>query len=229
MRLKRMLQSGLLLYFSLWAVVSIADLPVFDFASWYELANSVNELMTQSEYLKKQLDALKQLENGQFQWSNAQGLIEQLGQITNQSNGLSYNAANVNMQFQALFPGYKVPQDFNQQYQKIVEATLQTMNNTLQAIGSNAYDFQSENSRLQFLQAQAQSAVGQTQAIQAASQIASEQVSQLQLLRQTIAAQTNAQAAYYAAQMQKETTAKAVQDQLIDNGKKGPLPPLVSN
>ena len=99
-----------------------------------------------------------------------------------------------------------------------MNTTQNTLNGVLQSLGSSANDFQNENTRLSFLQNQAQSATGQTEAIQAASQIASEQVSQLQLLRQTIIAQTNAQATYYAAQMQQQASSQAELSQVINNG-----------
>jgi len=43
----------------------------------------------------------------------------------------------------------------------------------------------------------------------------------LQLLRQTVIAQTNAQNTYYAAQIQKEASAKQAFDDLVDNAKTG--------
>lgn len=96
--------------------------------------------------------------------------------------------------------------------------TLNTLNSVLQSMGTNAQDFQNENARLAFLQRQSQSAKGQTQAIQASSQIASEMVSQTQLLRQTVIAQTNAQTAYYATQVQNDASAKAELEHVIQSG-----------
>ncbi len=79
----------------------------------------------------------------------------------------------------------------------------------MQSLSLHAQHFQDENNRLSFLQQQAQNAQGQTQAIQASTQIASEMVSQQQLLRQTVMAQSNAQTAYYANQLQNEASSRA--------------------
>jgi P-type conjugative transfer protein TrbJ len=185
-----------------------------------ELAQSEQQLMV----LKQQLDALKQLNPSQYQWSNAQGVINNLGNVISQANGIAYSGQNLQAQFQKNFPGYQAPDNYSQQYQQIVSTTLNTLNGVLQSVGSSAQDFQNENSRLAFLQQQAQSAIGQTQAIQASAQIASEQVSQLQLLRQTLMAQINAQTTYYAGQVQKEASANAELDQLIGDGNKKSVP-----
>lgn len=189
-----------------------ATMPVIDIGA-------ITQLGIQVGYLRQQLDALKQLTPGQYQWSNAQNLINQLGDAVQRANTLAYSAQNVDAQFRQYFPGYQAPTDYGQQYQHITRTQLDTLNQILQAMGSSAQDFQNENARLTFLQHQAQSAVGQTQAIQAAAQIASEQVSQTQLLRQTMIAQTNAQTAYYAGQVQKEASSRAELEKIAANGK----------
>jgi P-type conjugative transfer protein TrbJ len=179
---------------------------VFDPTVFAKLAEEMLVMQEQLDDLNKELKALS---GGQYQWSNAQTLINQLGSTINQSNAIAYSAADVNNKFQSIYPGYKAPDNYSQSYQQVVQSTMQTLNNVLQAMGTSAQDFQNENNRLQFLQSQSQSAQGQMQAIQAASQIASEQVSQLQLLRQTLMAQANSQTAYYAAQMQKDASEEA--------------------
>ena len=68
------------------------------------------------------------------------------------------------------------------------------------------------------MQHQAQSAQGQTQAIQASNQISSELVSQLQLLRQTVMAQTHAQTAYYATLVQQDASSRAEFEHLMQSG-----------
>lgn len=190
-------------------------MPVIDVASLIQLGNQLVQLKQQTQYIKQQLDILK---DSQYQWSNAQGLINNLGAIVNQTNGLAYSAANLHQKFQQAYPGYQAPQNFNQQYKNNVNTTLDTLNGVLQTIGANAKDFQSENTRLQFLQRQSQHAQSQTQAIQASSQIASELVSQIQLLRQTMIAQTNAQTVYYATQIQNEASSRAELASIINAG-----------
>lgn len=190
-----------------------------------ELQNWSQQLSKMDEQASSLKLALSGLQGGQYQWSNAEQLINQLGNLVQETHGLAYNAQNVDGQFKTLFPGYQAPQNYAAQYQSVMNTTNNTLNGILQSLGSNANDFQDENKRLAFLQAQAQNAGGQTQAIQASAQIASEEVSQLQLLRQTLVAQTNAQTVYYAAQVQKEASAQAEFNQVLSNGttQLGPL------
>lgn len=175
----------------------------------------VAKLTQQIRYLEQEL---KTLANAPYQWNTVQNTINELGHAINQANTLAYNAQNLDTQFKKTYPGYQSPKNYVEQYQQIVNTTVNTLNGVLNSLGTNAKDFQQENTRLAFLQSQAQNVVGQTQAIQAASQIALEQVSQMQLLRQTLMAQTNAQTAYYVAQTQKEASAKAELEQVVQTG-----------
>lgn len=192
-----------------------AMMPVIDAAAITQLVNELEQLQQQTTLIKIELT---QLSNGQYQWSNAQGLINNLAGIINKTNTLSYSAANIDQQFRAAYPGYQAPRNFSQEYQNNTNMSLNTLNGILQSVGASANDFTNENARLSFLQQQAQSSKGELQAIQASSQIASEEVSQMQLLRQIMAAQTNAQTVYYSTQLQKEASAHAELSQVIAAG-----------
>jgi len=179
------------------------------------LGKELDNLIQQVAYTKQELERLDS-----NNWNTAQSTITQLGNQINQSNTLAYSAGNIDSNFRKVFPGYQTNTgtSYTDQYHNIVDTTQNTLNSILQAMGSSAADFENENSRMQLLQTQSQNAVGQTQAIQAASQIASTQVEQLQLIRQTMIAQTNAQTAYYAAQTQKEANStKAIDTMLKDS------------
>ena len=201
---------------------AFAQLAVFDAASFAKLVAQYNQMVAQAQILQQQATYLHQelttLNSGQYQWSNAQSLINQLGGLVNQSNSLSYNAQNISGQFTAQFPGYQAPQNFNQQYSQNVNTTMNTLNGDLQSVGMSSQDFTNENSRLSFLQNQVTSAQGQTQAIQASAQISSEMVTQLQLLRQVLMTQTNAQTAYFAEQLQNQASSQAQFNQIINAG-----------
>jgi P-type conjugative transfer protein TrbJ len=191
---------------------------VFDPSVFARLGEEALQLKNQLDVLKQQLSAIKQLNPHQYQWSNAQGLINQLGNLIEASNGLSYSARDLDTKFKESFPGYKAPTNFGADYEKLTNRTLNTLNGVLRVMGRSAADFQTENARLAFLQSQEKSAIGQTQAIQAASQIASEQVSQLQLLRQTIMAQTTAESTYFASQIQQEASSQAELTKIVQAG-----------
>jgi P-type conjugative transfer protein TrbJ len=213
--MKNTLQKITFLLTILLSLTSYADMPVIDFSALIQLGDQLEQLREQTKYIQQQL---QNLTSGQYKWSNAQGIINNLGSIVNKTNTIAYNASNLNQKFQKSFPGYEVSSNFKELYKNNINMTQNTLNAVLQSMGANAKNFQSENERLSFLQRQSQNARGQTQAIQAGSQIASEMVSQIQMLRQTIIAQTNAQTAFYATQLQTQASARAELERIISNG-----------
>jgi len=190
-------------------------MPVIDIGAIAQLIKQLDVLKEQATNIKAEL---AQLEDNQYRWSENQKLVNELGSIVQQTNGIAYNASNLNQQFQEAYPGYKAPQNYQEQYKNNINTTLNTLNGILQSEGMNANDFQNENIRLAFLQSQVKSAKGQTQAIQASAEIASEMITQIQLLRQTVIAQSNAQTTYYATKLQNEASAKAELDEVIQSG-----------
>jgi P-type conjugative transfer protein TrbJ len=192
-----------------------AAIPVVDFAALAQLAHQLDQMREQTRYIE---NSLRQLSNTQYDWSNAQQLINKLGKIVDETDGIAYTAQNFDQIFRKAYPGYQAPNDYNAEYKHTHEKTMQTLNGNLKALNLNARDFENENTRLQFLQKQAQNAKGQTQAIQASSQIASEMVSQIQLLRQTVIAQTHAQDVYYASQLQNDASLHAAVEKLVKSG-----------
>jgi P-type conjugative transfer protein TrbJ len=192
-----------------------AELPVIDFSALIQLRYQVEQLTEQTKYVRMEL---QQLDDAQYQWSDVRVLINHLAAIIQQMHGIAYNAANINQQFQQTYPGYQAAQDFSQQYKNNTNTTLNTLNGVLQSVGSSAQNFQNESIHLAYLQQQVQSAAGQTQAIQASTQIVAEIAAQLQLLRQAVIAQTNAQTAYYALQVQHAASSKAELEKIIRAG-----------
>lgn len=209
------------IYFSILLIFfyhAATAMVVFDPSVFSRMGQELYEMQKQGETIKRQLDALKQLNGDQYQWSNMQNLLNQLGGLVKKSNSIAYSAENIESDFKKSYPGYHAPDNFQQSYQDNVSKSLDTMNGALQSLGANAHDFQNENARLSFLQHQVQGAKGQTQAIQASAQIASELVSQTQLLRQAVIAQSNAQTAYYATQVQNEAFARSDLEKVIHAG-----------
>jgi len=182
----------------------------------------IQSLMAQLDVLNDQSNilntAIEKLPSGSYNWSNTSKLIQELDNILSQSNALSYTAENVDQQFKNLFPGYISVNNYNEEYQHITESALDTLQNVLHDFNASANDFANETTLLKDLQNYSAAAAGQTQAIQVANQIASEQVSQLQLLRQALMTQANAQAVYYAQQIQNKASALAEFSELIDSG-----------
>ncbi len=195
--------------------VVYAMLPVIDVAAIAQLGNQLTQLKIQTQSIQQTLQTLS---GDQYQWSQVQPLLNQLGDIMQKTHGLSFKAEQIDAAFKQSYPGYQPPVNFSEQYKNNVNTAQNTFNGVLQSLGMSAAHFQDENKRLAFLQRQAQRAQGQTQAIQASSQISSELVSQLQLLRQTVMAQTQAQTAYYATVVQQEASSQAEFERLMQSG-----------
>lgn len=191
---------------------------VYDPAAVSKLVEELADMEQELNYLKQQLKSVETINPNDYDWSNVQNLINQLGETVNQNNALAYSAQDIGTQFQKDYPGYQPPTNYTEQYQTWVNTSIATLNGSLQSLGMNANDFTDETNRMEALKQQSQSSVGQTQAIQVANQIAAEQVSQVQLLRQTVTSQANAQAVYYAQQVQQEASGQAELKTIIDAG-----------
>lgn len=215
---------------------AFAMYPVIDAAAVAKLASEIQqlsqiytqlgELTTHTKLLNQEL---AQLTNSN--WDTAQEKINELGGVVNQTDTIAYSASDIDSTFRKAFPGYQsgTTTTYSDQYKTIIKNTQNTLNSILQAAGASASNFSAENSHLEDLQNAVSGADGQTKAIQAASQIASEQVSQLQLLRQTVIAQTNAQNTYYAAEIQKEASAKQSFDNFVETSQTGASDKLDQN
>ena len=224
-RLRRLMFFVVLLFSISLPTKSFAQMAVYDSAvyeqtyqNYLQLIEQISVLEQQAEYLQQSLNAIKTLGSNQYQWSNVSEQINTLGSVIQNANGISYSAQHIGSQFQKAYPGYKSPQDFNQQYQQNVTTTMNTLNGVLQSLNMSAEDFTNEPKRLDFLQSEVENAKGQTQVLQASAQISTEVVSQLQLLRQTLMSATNAQNAYYANRLQTQASDAAGFNQMIKNG-----------
>jgi type IV secretion system protein TrbJ len=178
------------------------------------ISTQLDELAKHTELLNQELARLTNLD-----WDSASSKITELNGIVNQTDTLAYSASDIDTHFRELFPGYQSNSStkYSDQYQEIVKNTQNTLNSILRSMNSSASNFSQEQGKLDQMQSAVADADGQTKAIQAASQISSEEVSQLQLLRQTVIAQTNAQTVYYAEQVQKQANSDAALNDALNN------------
>lgn len=192
-----------------------AVIPVIDTEALIQLAHQLDELQQETNYLKQEVQSL---DPRQYKWHDVHEAMTNLGIIVERAGGLGYTASNINEKFKKSFPGYQFRQDVINQYQKIANQTQDTLNGLLQYANQNLNELKNEKERLVSFQQQVMNAVGQTQAIQASAQITSEIVSQLQLLRQTVLSEINAQTVFYAHEVQKVANAKEELGKIIVEG-----------
>jgi type IV secretion system protein TrbJ len=177
------------------AIFGIGDV-VFDptmFASQLQqLAQetaTVQNLAQQLQYVIKNTTG-----GGAGVWSSNAGLLNNLGDIINQQEGLSYTIQGLSTQFQQYYAGYAISSMVGVESPLASgETTLNTLNGTLASAQAQAQNFGLEQAALGNLELKNQTAVGNLQAVQVSNELALAQVQQMQMLRQLVMAQTNAQ------------------------------------
>lgn len=227
-----------IILFLLYAIECFASgAPVFDFANWIQNAkmiiNQASEYKTQLEQYKNQVNQYQNmLENTKslttFEWDNANSVINNLLESTNTIDYYKQEAGNL----QAYLDRFQ-SQDYYQKIacfnnngqcsaedlKKIKQSRLhasaaQKRSNDamLRGIDKQQQSLKSDSAKLRILQSHAQSAKGQKQALQAASQLASNQSHQLLQIRGLLIAQQNAQVIKDAAAENKEAIQTAGDD-----------------
>ena len=207
--------------------------PVFDIANWFEngkiILNQVSQYKTQLDQYKNQvLQYQNMLENTRsltsFQWDNANSVINNLLDATNTIDYYKQEAGSLQgymdrfqsqeaYQKTVCFNGHgrcsaEELKKINQN--KIAASVAQKRANDamLKGVDKQQQNLKKDSDKLRVLQSQAQSAQGQKQALQAASQLSSNQAHQLLQIRGLLVAQQNAQVTKDAAAANKE----AIQD-----------------
>ncbi|MBF6569374.1 MAG: hypothetical protein IVW54_10940, partial [Candidatus Binataceae bacterium] len=136
---------------------------------------TVTNLAQQLQYMAKNTAG-----GGAGVWQSNQNLLNNLGNLINEQEGLSYTAQGLTQQFQQLYPAYNTANTAGvQSPQTTAETTLNTLNGALASAQAQAQDFQAEQASLQGLELRNQTAVGRLQAIQVGNEIALAQVQQV--------------------------------------------------
>lgn len=210
-----------LLVLSFLCTSSFAIDLVYDPTNWIQnqitAGNSVIQVTNQIQQLQYEAAAFKNYNGSSTQWSNMSTLLAQLAQQVNQGQAIAYNMQNLDQSFQTRFPGYKPQQNYPSAYQSWSQTSMDTLRSTLEGAGMQANNFTNEQANLDQLKALSQNASGRMQAVQVGNMIASEEVGQLQQLRQLVVNQTNSQNMYMAYQVQKDQAQQAASDQLLSN------------
>ncbi len=176
-------------------------------------ANSVRTVENQVTQIRNELQALQfETKNTNtvlnYQWQNITQLTQRLDQSTQQEQALSYSMGDLDSQFRQRYPNYtNTPGSVNytDAYHRWNDTTLDTLRHSLSAIGMSASDFQNEETLLSQLSAQGRTATGRMQVLQVSTEIAAENVNQLQELKRIMMTQTNAQNSYLAYQVSKDS------------------------
>lgn len=147
-------------------------------------------------------------------WGKVQADLQGVSNIVRQGQALAYSAQNIGAQFENLFKGFRFPSggSYSTDYRNWSKATMDSIRGAMEGASLQSQQFATEEGVLEQLRSMSQNASGQMQAIQVGSQIAEQQVQQLQKLRQLMMVQMQAQNTYLAAQENKDATTKAAMD-----------------
>ncbi len=105
-------------------------------------------------------------------WKSNQSLLDNLGGLISEQEGLSYSIDGLAQQFQQLYPGYKVTTTPGAQSpQASVDTTLNTLNGALQSAQNQAQNFAAEQTTVESLEFKNQTAIGNLQAVQVSNEI----------------------------------------------------------
>jgi len=176
--------------------------------------HSATSLVNQATQIRNQIQMIENdIKNtgtlSQYQWQNITQLIQRLDTITQQGQALSYAASNLDAQFKQKYADYTNYSSSSTKYPQITKnwnaTTLDTLRNTLNAVGMSANNFQTEQASMRQFELQGKNVHGRMQALQLLSEISAQQVSQIQALKRMIAAQISAQNSYMAYRVSKES------------------------
>jgi len=139
-------------------------------------------------------------------WASNQSLLDNLGGLISEQEGLSYTFTGLAQQFHQLYPGYDVTSTPGAQSpQTSIDTTLNTLNGALQSAQDQARNFATEQTTLGNLEFKNETAIGNLQAVQVGNEIALAQVQQIQMLRQLVMVLINSENAAAANQLNSQT------------------------
>jgi P-type conjugative transfer protein TrbJ len=185
-----------------------------------QYATQVEALQNHIQQTQMMLQNLRNLPAGV--WNKFSSDVLALKNIVQQGQAVSFAAANVDTQFASVYKGYANYETsaalslgdrattFAQQYKLLNASTRDSTNGALKSLNTQMNAMSSDEAVMNMLQQQSRSADGQLKVVQAANEIALHQTDTLKKLQYTLMTQASTQAAYEAAQNDKETAKDAL-------------------
>lgn len=194
---------------------------MFEYAEAVNTAlNTAEQLQTQVQQYQSMITQGTSLPDSMF--ASIAADLKNVMNIYNRSQALGRQIQNMDSQFNTAFPGFEsyLNQTANSaespaqdRYQTWSEQGRDNVKAALEAANLNTSTFESEGVQLDRMMTRSQSAVGRMQALQAGNEIASQNVQQLQKLRDLVATQINMQGNYLAQQGDRTAASEATEQQ----------------
>ena len=193
-----------------------------------QITNQMTQITNQVSQIENQLKIYQNMLQNTLTlpdniWGQATQDLSQLQGIVQQGQSIAYSMGNIDSTLKSRFQSYSDFQanlpnatNFTDTYKTWSETNRDTIGATLKAAHLTADQFSTEQSTMEALQAQSQSAVGQMQALQVGHEIAAQQVQQMQKLRSLISQQTTMMGTWYQEQQSSKDLSQAKREQFFD-------------
>ncbi len=210
-------------------ILNNIELMGINIAEWTEVAQQLEQLAHEAEMIEHQLTNLQHLGYHPQDFVNS---LQDLSDVVEQGQVLSYASQNINALHSQMFPGYNTyryqnltPSLMQQRYQTWSQQNRDNVTTALQAVNIHEETLMDEESRRITLQQLSQYAIdGNLEALQVANDLASEQTDSLHKLRQLIMVNTQLQANYMANEIDEEDLDKANWEKLSTS-----TPPIIGD
>ncbi|HJW27687.1 MAG TPA: P-type conjugative transfer protein TrbJ [Saprospiraceae bacterium] len=179
------------------------------------LYNQVQQIAGQVQQIRMEAQNLLNYPVGVY--NDIKADIEYMRQLTNSSVDLGTKLSALSAKFSTTYPGYKAPENYQNEYLTWTNSSLGSIKTALEAVDRQVRAMDFENTQMDKARDQSATAVGQMQVLQSANQISAEAVRQLQELRKLQAAEMAAQNAYMSQQVQSEAAEKAATEQWFNS------------
>lgn len=162
----------------------------------------VDQIRKQRDQIRNEIQMLRALADPP--WREINVLRRHLDEIMRQGEAIAYSMDNLTREFGMTFPGFQEYADWSAARRHQFDRTLQTYANVLMSMQRQGQQLQRSQTELQHIKSRMGAADGQNASIQLGNTIGTFNAEELMLIRQLLAAQTNAMAIHSAYQINEE-------------------------
>jgi P-type conjugative transfer protein TrbJ len=210
-----------------------AQIPVTDVASLIQQVQSYLQIINQYETQIRQYQTqIQQYQNmlqntaqllGGGSWTNIQSALAGISSILSNGQSIITTVGNVNQQMSALFPTFPAllttavtQASYVLSYQALSNNTNDGFRRALAAADDATKSLAMDQSQINGLKTQAQSASGNLQALQSVAALAAQSVTQLEQLKQLLSLNLGAANQYYAQQQELDAEREAATQKALN-------------
>ena len=201
-------------------IESIGATEITQLSNHVELVAQLDQLVQQLSTVKDQLTNMLNNSNPlvMFQSTDISKDLSQLLELSQKGESISFTEENIDSQFDTKYPGYtndEEVKDFSAAYKEWSDSSMDGLKKLIQTTKQQSDDFQEEDNTLNNLRDSSQFSTGRMQALQVGNEIATEQVKQMEKLRELMMSQSQAQYSYMASERSEKDTDETQVESLL--------------